>query len=94
MSTNRRRTVMVIAIGFALGMIVARRLTIRVREDLLALFKDPINRAAADGTTPLLAALYHWDQPSKVFIPGKGAPAASGSSQTMHADLAMALTPM
>ena len=34
MSTNRRRTVMVIAIGFALGMIVARRLTIRVREDL------------------------------------------------------------
>ena len=51
MSTNRRRTVMVIAIGFALGMIVARRLTIRVREDLLALFKDPINRAAADATS-------------------------------------------
>ena len=49
-----------------------------------------VNRAAADGTTPLLAALYHWDQPGKVFIPGKGAPAASGSSQAMHADLVMA----
>jgi ankyrin repeat protein len=49
-----------------------------------------VNRAAADGTTPLLAALYHWDPPSKVFIPGKGAPAASGSSQALHADLAMA----
>jgi ankyrin repeat protein len=49
-----------------------------------------VNQPAADGTTALLAALYHWDPPSAVFIPGKGAPAASGSSQAMHGDLAMA----
>ena len=39
--------------------------------------------AAADGTTPLLAALYHWDPPNSVFIPGKGAPAPAGRSQTI-----------
>lgn len=49
-----------------------------------------VNQAAADGTTPLLAALYHWDPPSTVFIPGKGAPAQAGTSQALHADLAMA----
>ena len=49
-----------------------------------------VNQPAADGTTPLLAALYHWDPPSTVFIPGKGAPAAAGSSQGMHSDLNMA----
>jgi ankyrin repeat protein len=49
-----------------------------------------VNRPAADGTTPLLAALYHWDQPSTVFIPGKGAPAQAGTSQALHADLKMA----
>lgn len=49
-----------------------------------------VNQPAADGTTPLLAALYHWDQPSTVFIPGKGAPAQAGTSQALHADLAMA----
>jgi ankyrin repeat protein len=49
-----------------------------------------VNQAAADGTTPLLAALYHWDPPNTVFIPGKGAPAPAGSSQSMHSDLTMA----
>ena len=38
-----------------------------------------VNEPAADGTTPLLAALYHRDQPSTVFIPGKGAPAQAGT---------------
>ena len=49
-----------------------------------------VNQPSADGTTPLLAALYHWDPPNSVFIPGKGAPAAAGSSQAMHSDLNMA----
>ena len=49
-----------------------------------------VNQPAADGTTPILAALYHWDPPNAVFIPGKGAPAQAGTSQTLHADLAMA----
>jgi ankyrin repeat protein len=49
-----------------------------------------VNRPAADGSTPLLAALYNWDPPDLTFIPGKGAPAQAGSSQRYRADLAMA----
>ncbi len=49
-----------------------------------------VNRPAADGSTPLLAALYNWDPPDLTFIPGKGAPAQAGSSQRFRADLAMA----
>ena len=49
-----------------------------------------VNLPAADGTTPLLAALYNWDPPKVVFVPGKGAPAPAGSSQKFHADLSMA----
>lgn len=49
-----------------------------------------VDQPSADGTTPLLAALYHWDPPSTTFIPGKGGPAQAGTSQTLHADLAMA----
>ncbi len=49
-----------------------------------------VNLAAADGTTPLLAALYNWDPPKTVFIPGKGAPAQAGASQKFHADLRIA----
>ena len=44
-----------------------------------------VNRPQRTATTPLLAALYHWDPPDAVFIPGKGAPAQAGSSQTLHA---------
>ena len=40
-----------------------------------------VNQPSADGTTPLLAALYHWDPPNTAFIPGKGAPAQAGTSQ-------------
>ena len=50
-----------------------------------------VNQSAADGTTPLLAALYHWDPPNTVFIPGKGGPAPAGSSQIMHSDVKMAI---
>ena len=46
--------------------------------------------SAADGTTPLLAALYNWDPPDLTFVPGKGAPAQAGTSQRFHADFAMA----
>ena len=49
-----------------------------------------VNIAAADGTTPLLAALYKWDPLGKKFVAGTGAPAASGSSARFGADLAMA----
>lgn len=49
-----------------------------------------VNQPAADGSTPLLAALYNWDPPDLTFIPGKGAPAQAGTSQRFHADLAMA----
>jgi ankyrin repeat protein len=49
-----------------------------------------VNQPSADGTTPLLAALYHWDPPSTTFIPGKGAPAQAGTSQALHGDLVMA----
>ncbi|MFN7934789.1 MAG: ankyrin repeat domain-containing protein [Bryobacteraceae bacterium] len=49
-----------------------------------------VNAPAADGTTPLLAALYNWDPPNRVFVPGKGAPAQAGSSQKFGADLKMA----
>ena len=48
------------------------------------------NATAADGTTPLLAALYKWDAPAGTFIPGRGAPATAGSSQRFRPDLAMA----
>ena len=37
-----------------------------------------VNSTAADGTTPLLAALYKWDAPKATFVPGRGAPAAAG----------------
>lgn len=49
-----------------------------------------VNVASADGTTPLLAALYKWDPLGKEFVGGKGAPAPSGSSARFGADLAMA----
>jgi ankyrin repeat protein len=49
-----------------------------------------VNSTAADGTTPLLAALYKWDAPKGTFVPGKGAPAAAGSSQKFAPDLPLA----
>lgn len=49
-----------------------------------------VNQPSADGSTPLLAALYNWDPPAVTFIPGKGAPAPAGSSQSFRSDLAMA----
>jgi ankyrin repeat protein len=49
-----------------------------------------VNATSADGTSPLLAALYKWAPPEATFIPGKGAPAAAGSSQHFSPDLAMA----
>lgn len=49
-----------------------------------------VGSAAADGTTPLLAALYKWDPPNGVFVPGKGAPAVAGTSQKFGPDMAMA----
>jgi ankyrin repeat protein len=49
-----------------------------------------VNGPAADGTTPLLAALYKWDPLGKEFVGGKGAPAPAGSSARFGADLAMA----
>jgi ankyrin repeat protein len=49
-----------------------------------------VNVAAADGTTPLLAALYKWDPLGTEFVAGKGAPAPAGSSAHFGADLAMA----
>lgn len=49
-----------------------------------------VNSAAADGSTPLLAALYKWAPPKGTFVPGRGAPATAGSSQRFSADLRMA----
>jgi len=49
-----------------------------------------VNATAADGTTPLLAALYKWDSPAGTFVPGRGAPATAGSSQRFRPDLALA----
>ena len=49
-----------------------------------------INETTADGTTPLLAALYKWVPLSREFVPGQGAPAPSGSSQVFAPDLATA----
>lgn len=49
-----------------------------------------VNSTSADGTTPLLAALYKWDPPKGVFVPGRGGPATAGSSQNFHPDLRMA----
>ncbi len=49
-----------------------------------------VNTTSADGTSPLLAALYEWVPPEATFVPGKGAPAAAGSSQRFAPDLEMA----
>ena len=49
-----------------------------------------VNQPAADGTTPLLSAMYKWVPLEDVFVPGRGAPALSGSSQRFAPDLAMA----
>jgi ankyrin repeat protein len=49
-----------------------------------------VNIRAADGTTPLLAALYKWDPLGKEFVAGSGAPAASGSSAHFGADIQIA----
>ena len=49
-----------------------------------------VNQPAADGTTPLLDGALSLGSAQHIFIPGKGAPAQAGSSQTLHADLAMA----
>ncbi len=46
-----------------------------------------VNAVSADGTTPLLAALYKWVPPEATFVPGKGGPAAAGSSQHFAPDL-------
>ncbi len=50
----------------------------------------PVNSTAADGTTPLLAALFQWDPPKSTFVPGRGAPATAGSSQKFSPDLNLA----
>ncbi len=49
-----------------------------------------VNGTAADGTTPLLAALYNWVPLAADFVPGKGAPASAGSSQRFAPSLDMA----
>jgi ankyrin repeat protein len=49
-----------------------------------------VNSTSADGTTPLLAALFKWDPPEGTFVPGRGAPATAGSSQRFSPDLALA----
>ncbi len=49
-----------------------------------------VNVRSADGTTPLLAALYKWDPLGKQFVGGTGAPAPAGSSARFGADLRMA----
>jgi ankyrin repeat protein len=49
-----------------------------------------VNIRSADGTTPLLAALYKWDPLGKEFVAGSGAPAPNGSSAHFGADIAMA----
>lgn len=49
-----------------------------------------VNIRAANGTTPLLAALYKWDPLGKEFVAGSGAPAASGSSAHFGSDIRMA----
>ncbi len=49
-----------------------------------------INATAADGATPLLAALYKWDPPSGTFVPGRGAPATAGSSQRLSPNVRLA----
>jgi ankyrin repeat protein len=49
-----------------------------------------VNIRSADGTTPLIAALYKWDSRGKEFVAGTGAPAASGSSARFGPDLALA----
>lgn len=49
-----------------------------------------VNSTSADGTTPLLAALYKWDPPKSTFVPGRGAPATAGSSQIFSPNLQMA----
>jgi ankyrin repeat protein len=49
-----------------------------------------VNIRSADGTTPLLAALYKWDPLGQEFIAGKGAPAPAGSSARFGGDVAMA----
>ena len=46
-----------------------------------------VNEAAADGTSPLLAALYNWIPLDGDFQPGQGAPARAGSSQRFAPDL-------
>jgi hypothetical protein len=50
-SVNRRRTVLLIALGIALGMIAARRLTLRLQEDIVDIVTNPLNEAAASATT-------------------------------------------
>jgi ankyrin repeat protein len=49
-----------------------------------------VNIRSADGTTPLLAALYKWDPLGQEFVAGKGAPAPAGSSARFGGDVAMA----
>jgi len=49
-----------------------------------------VNVRSADGTTPLIAALYKWDPLGTEFVAGTGAPAASGSSARFGPDLQMA----
>ncbi len=49
-----------------------------------------VNSATADGTTPLLTALFKWDPPKATFVPGKGGPATAGSSQRFSPDLRLA----
>jgi ankyrin repeat protein len=49
-----------------------------------------VNAPAADGATPLLAALYKWDPTDGVFVPGRTGPATAGSSQRFHPNIRIA----
>lgn len=49
-SSRRRRTVLVLGVGLAIGMVVARRVTMRLENDVVHLVTDPVNRNATDAT--------------------------------------------
>lgn len=60
LSDRRRRTLLQLLVGLAIGIAVIRRLGLRGQRELLSAIPDPLNRAAADATSdrfldPLLA---------------------------------------
>jgi hypothetical protein len=61
LSRSRRRTILQLVFGIALGLVLVRRMSLRTQADLLELFRVEVNRAAVESVSDrVLSGLLDW----------------------------------